>query len=183
MKQNSRTIWAPPIPSIDWGELHQTISLRGILAQASGLREGRSCNFVFESDTKPFSGSQSLIFVVGYTDNIKYAFRLPYHQRNLKHRDGLFNIELEQWEAFIRSRIPLIPRVVDYSLSDDNLVGFPFIVYEWTEGQPLVWNDHEPQNTVQRERIIKDLALFTISTANVIGGSKQSAIKSYTKSW
>ncbi|KAF1958355.1 hypothetical protein CC80DRAFT_490952 [Byssothecium circinans] len=164
-EQNSRIIWAPSIPSIDWSELLQTISLHGILVQASGLRECKAYTFVFDSDSKPFSGSQSIIFVVGYADGVKYAFRLPYHLRKSKLRDRLLSNELEQWEAFVQSRIPLVPRVVGYSLSIDNPIGFPFIAYEWVEGKPLSWNDYEPQNTVQREKIIKSLALFTINTA------------------
>lgn len=164
-EENSRIIWAPSIPSIDQSELHQTISLSGILAQASELREGRGCTFAFESHTRPFSGSQSIIFVVEYADGTKYAFRLPYHLRKSKIRDRLLSIELEQWEDFVRSRIPLVPQVVGHSLSIDNPIGFPFIAYEWVEGKPLLWNDYEPQNPVQRENIIKSLAFFTINTA------------------
>ena len=164
-EQNNRIIWAPSIPSIDWSELHQTIFLRGILAQASELRGGRGCTFAFESNTRPFSGSQSIIFVVEYADSTKYAFRLPYHLRESKTRDRLLSNELEQWEAFIRSRIPLVPQVVSCSLSIDNAIGFPFIAYKWVEGKPLLWNDYEPQNPVQREKIIKGLAFFTIDTA------------------
>jgi hypothetical protein len=164
-EQNSRIIWAPSIPSIDWNELHQTISLRGILAQASELREGKGCTFVFKSDSGPFSGSQSIIFVVEYADGTKYAFRLPYHLRKSKLRDRLLSNELEQWESFIRSGIPLVPQVVGCSLSAENPISFPFIAYEWVEGKPLLWNDYEPQNPAQREKIIKSLAFFTINTA------------------
>jgi hypothetical protein len=163
--QISRITWAPSIPSIDWTELHQTISVRGILAQASQLREGRKCTFAFQSDTRPFSGSQSIIFVVEFADSTKYAFRLPYHLRKSKIRDRLLSNELEQWQAFVDSRLPLIPQVVGYSFSIDNPIGFPFIAYEWIQGSPLLWNDSQPQSLVQREKIIKSLAFFTIQTA------------------
>jgi len=164
-EQNSHTIWAPSIPSVDWSELHQTISLHGILTQASELREGKACSFAFKSDTRPFSGSQSIIFVVEYADSTKFAFRLPYHFRKSKIRDRLISNELEQWEAFIGSRISLVPQILGYSLSINNPIGFPFIAYEWVEGKPLLWNDVEPRNSLQREKIIKTLALFTIETA------------------
>ena len=73
--------------------------------------------------------------------------------------------ELQHWEAFTQSRIPLVPRVVGCSMSTDDPIGFPFITYEWVEGKPLLWNDHKPQNPGQREKMIKSLALFTIDTA------------------
>lgn len=164
-EHNSRLIWAPPIPPIDWNELHETISLSGILTQASELREGVTCNFCLRTDSRPFSGSQSVIFVVEYADGIKYAFRLPYHHRNSKLRDRLLSIELEQWGAFVRSRIPFVPQVVGHNLSIGNPIGFPFIAYEWVEGRPLIWNDHEPQEQAQRDKIIKSLAFFTVETA------------------
>jgi hypothetical protein len=164
-EQKSRIIWAPSVPAIDWSELHKTISLHGILAQASQLNKGKSCTFVFGSDAKPFSGSQSIIFVISYADSTKYAFRLPYHFRKSNLRDRLLSNELEHWEAFIEGCIPLVPQVFGYSLSTDNPIGFPFVAYEWVEGRPLNWNDHEPQNTAYREKIIKSLALFAIETA------------------
>lgn len=133
MDQNSLIIWAPSIPSIDWGEFHQTISLRGILAQASEFRKGTGCTFAFESDKRPFSGSQSIILVVEYADGTKYAFRLPYHLRESRIRDRLLTRELEQWEAFLQSHISLIPQIVGRSLSTDNPIGFPFIAYEWVK--------------------------------------------------
>jgi hypothetical protein len=74
-------IWAPSIPPIDRTELHQTISIHGILIRASQLRNGIDCTFAFGSDEKQFSGGQCIIFVVQYADNIRYAFRLPYHSR------------------------------------------------------------------------------------------------------
>ncbi|KAF2467741.1 uncharacterized protein BDR25DRAFT_291722 [Lindgomyces ingoldianus] len=183
-EQSSRIIWAPSIPSIDWSELHQTISTRGILAQASRFREGKSCTFVFESDTKPFSGSQSIIFVVGYADSIKYAFRLPYHLRKSKNRDRLLSNELAQWEAFIQSRIPLVPRVVGYSLSIDNPIGFPFIAYEWVEGKPLVWNDYETAKYIYVaeaiDRKIKRVLNGQLRTAKLVDCLRQrSLIRKY----
>jgi hypothetical protein len=95
-EQESRIIWAPSVPAINWSELYQTISLHGILAQASQLNEGKDCTFVFGSATNPFSGSQSIIFVISYADSTKYAFRLPYHFRKSSLRDRLFSNELEQ---------------------------------------------------------------------------------------
>jgi hypothetical protein len=163
--KQERIIWAPPIPSINWTELHETISLCGILTQAAQLREGKGCAFIFGSNTEPFSGSQCIIFAVNYADSTKYAFRLPYHLRKPKIRDILFSNELEHWEAFIQSCIPLVPRVFGYSMTTDNPIGFPFIAYEWVEGRPLDWNDYEPQNTIHRERIIRTLAHFTVDTA------------------
>jgi hypothetical protein len=150
---------------INWSELYKTISLHGILAQASQFNEGKGCTFVFGSDTKPFSGCQCIIFVISYADSTKYAFRLPYHFRKSSFRDRLLSNELEHWEAFIKGCIPLVPQMFGYSLSTDNPIGFPFVAYEWVEGRPLNWNDHEPQNTAYREKIIKSLALFTIETA------------------
>lgn len=164
-EQQSHIIWAPSIPSIDWAELHETISLHGLLTQASQLRQGNSCTFAFGSDTKPFSGSQSIIFVIGYADGTKYAFRLPYQLRKSKLRDLLLSNELEHWQAFLQSGIPLVPRVIGHSVSTDNPVGFPFIAYEWVEGRPLVWNDAEPRDLAHRDGIIKTLARFTIETA------------------
>ncbi len=164
-EQKNRIIWAPTIPPINRSELHQTISLPGILAQASELREGRDCTFAFESDTKPFSGSQSIIFVVEYADSTKYAFRLPYHLRKSNLLDRLLSNELEQWKAFMQSRIPLVPPIVGHSISIDNPIGFPFIAYKWVEGKPLLWNDYKSQNPVHWEKIIRNLAFFTIETA------------------
>ncbi|KAG9662908.1 hypothetical protein KCU95_g5141, partial [Aureobasidium melanogenum] len=164
-KLGSRIIWKRPIPNIDWTELHQTISLRGLLALASQLRDGKDCAFALESDTKPFSGGQSIIFVVEYLDSIKFAFRLPYHTRKFTIRDSLFSEELEKWKALISNRIPLVHKIFGFDLSDDNLIGFPFIAYEWVEGKPLLWNDDEPCDQTHREKIITTLASFTIDTA------------------
>jgi hypothetical protein len=96
---DSRIIWKPPIQNIDWTELHQIISLRGLSALATQSRDGKDCAFALESDTKPFSGGQSIIFVVEYSDSIKYAFRLLYHTRRSTIRDWLFSRELEDLEG------------------------------------------------------------------------------------
>jgi len=72
----------PCIPIIDQSELHHTISIRGILARASLLRDGIECIFALGTDMKPISGGQCIIFVVEYIDGVRYAFRLPYHSRN-----------------------------------------------------------------------------------------------------
>ncbi|KEQ58377.1 uncharacterized protein M437DRAFT_88686 [Aureobasidium melanogenum CBS 110374] len=164
-KLDSKIIWNPPIPTIDLTEVHQTISLHGLLAVASQLRDGKECDFALETDTKPISGGQCIIFVVEYSDGIKYAFRLPYHTRKSTIRDSFFAHELETWKALISNRIPLIPKIFGFGLSDDNLIGFPFIAYEWVEGKPLVWTDNEPCDPTHREKTIKTLASFTIETA------------------
>lgn len=145
--------------------MHQTISMRGILLQVSKLKDGTECTFAFESDVRPFSGSQSIIMVVEYSDKMKYAFRLPYHFRQSKIRDLVLATELEHWKAFVQSSIPFVPRLAGYSLSTDGPIGFPSIAYEWVEGKPLLWNDQTPHNPVQREKIIRSLAFFTIETA------------------
>lgn len=138
--------------------MHQTISIRGILLQTSKLRNGTECTFAFESDVRPVSGSQSIIMVVGYSDKMKYAFRLPYHFRQSKIRDLVLATELEHWKAFVQSSIPFVQRLAGYSLSTDGPIGFPPIAYEWVEGKPLLWNDQTPHNPVQREKIIRSLA-------------------------
>jgi hypothetical protein len=93
--KTDRIIWAPSIPPIDWAELHQTISVRGILEQAFQLRNGTDCTFAFGTDVQPFSGSQCIVFVVEYADGIRYGFRLPYHSRKYKHCDLLWSDELK----------------------------------------------------------------------------------------
>lgn len=100
-----------------------------------------------------------------FADNTEYAFRLPYHLRRSRICERLLSNELDHWEAFIRSRILLVPQVVGYSLSNDNPIGFPFIAYDWVKGKPLLWNEFEPRSLGQRERVIKSLASSTINTA------------------
>lgn len=145
--------------------MHQAISLRELLAQASQLRDGKDCAFALESDIKPFSGSQSLIFVVKYTDGMEYGFRPLYHARKYTIRDSLSSNELGAWNAFTNSQICLVPKIVASNLSDDNLIGFPFIADEWLEGEPLTWNDDELCDSTHRDKIIKNLARSTIETA------------------
>jgi aminoglycoside phosphotransferase (APT) family kinase protein len=65
----------------------------------------------------------------------------------------------------MQANVSPIPRIVGSDLSIDNAIGFPFVAYEWVEGKPLLWNDHEPQDQVQRDERIKSLARFTIETA------------------
>jgi hypothetical protein len=163
--ETEHIIWAPSIPLINRTELHQTIYIHGILIQASQLRNGIDCAFAFGSDEKPFSGGQCIIFVVEYADGTRCAFRLPYHSRGWKTHYWFWSNELNHWRDFTRADIPLIPRIVGSSLSTDNAIGFPFVAYEWMEGKPLLWNDHQPQDRVQRNEIIKRLAHFTIETA------------------
>jgi hypothetical protein len=158
-------IWAPSIPPINRTELHQTISVPSILIQASQLRNGIDCTFAFGTEEQPFSGSQCIIFVVEYADGTRYGFRLPYHSRKWKIRDLLWADELGHWKAFEQANISPIPRMIGSDLSADNAIGFPFVAYEWVDGKLLRWNDHEPQDRVQRDEIIKTLARSTIRTA------------------
>jgi hypothetical protein len=164
-EKSNHIVWAPSIPAIDWTELHQTISVRGILIQASQLRNGIKCTFAFGTDEQPFSGSQCIIFVVEYADGIRYRFRLPYQSRKSMIHDLLWSDELEHWEAFVQGNVSSVPRIVGSDLSTDNAIGFPFVVYEWVPGKPLLWDDHEPRDRVQRDEIIKNLARLTIETA------------------
>jgi hypothetical protein len=164
-EKTERIIWAPSITPINWTELHQTISVPGILIQASQLRNGIDCTFAFGTDEQPFSGSQCIVFVVEYADGIRYGFRLPYHSRKWKIHDLLWSDELDHWKALIQASISPVPRIVGSDLSTDSAIGFPFVAYEWVEGKPLLWDDHEPQGRVQRDEIIKSLARFTIETA------------------
>jgi aminoglycoside phosphotransferase (APT) family kinase protein len=164
-KQTDRIIWAPSIPLIDQSELHQTISVHGILAQASQLRNGTQCTFTFSTDVKPFSGGQCIVFVIEYTDGIRYAFRLPYHSRRWKTVESFWLNELEHWSAFGKANVPFVSRIIGSSSSSHNSIGFPFLAYEWVEGKSLLWDDHNPQDLAQREEIIKSLVHFTIETA------------------
>lgn len=164
---DSRIIWKPPIQDIDWTELHQTTSLRGLLALATQLRDGKDCAFALGSDTKPFSGGQSIIFVGECSDSIKYAFRLPYHTCRSTTRDWLFSRELRKSEgAHQQCAFPSYPRFSDLHLSDAQSHWlFPLFAYEWVEGKPLLWNDDQPCDQTYREKIITTLASFTIETA------------------
>jgi hypothetical protein len=72
-EKTGHVIWAPSIPPINWTELHQTISVPGILIQASQLRNGTGCTFAFGTDEQPFSGSQCIVFVVEYADGISLS--------------------------------------------------------------------------------------------------------------
>jgi aminoglycoside phosphotransferase (APT) family kinase protein len=103
--------------------------------------------------------------VVEYADGIRYGFRLPYHSRKSKIHDLLWSDELEHWEAFVQANVSSVPQIVGSDLSTDNAIGFPFVVYEWVQGKPLLWDDHEPRDRVQRDEIIKNLARLTIETA------------------
>lgn len=145
-QNHSSRLWAPSIPPINQNEMYKTISMDGILAQVSQLRNGVDCTFAFESNLQPFSGSWSIIFVVQSRDGVKWAVRLPEHFRRSKISDELFRQELEHWQTFVQGNLPLIPRIIGSSLSNDNPIGFPSIAYEWVEGKPLVWDDHEPQH-------------------------------------
>jgi hypothetical protein len=65
-KKTDHIIWGPSIPPIAWTELHQTISVHGILIQASQLRNGIKCTFAFGTDEQPFSGSHFQAASVSY---------------------------------------------------------------------------------------------------------------------
>ena len=164
---NGLTVWAPTIPIIDWDELHKTISIPGILQQAASLQQGESCDFAFNTNTSPYSGSQSLIFVVKYAkSNIKYGFRIPYHSRRFDILNLRLNSEWSNWKAFTDANIALVPRIVSSDISSANAIGFPFVAYEWIEGSSLVWKDDFPPEIEKRDSVIKTLARFTIESAS-----------------
>ena len=151
MDQSTHPIWAPTIPPLDQIELNEVISLSGVLGEASALRAGMSCTFTSGTETNPHSGSECMIFVIEYADGGKCAFRLPYHYRKTTLLEAITSKQLDHWTIFNQSGISVVPKVLGSSPSRENLVGFPYIAYEWTDGKSLLWTDTTPRSARERK--------------------------------
>lgn len=121
----------------------------------------------FRSNTlaAPLSGGHCQIFKLGFSDNIKWAVRIPVYLTccSMEAIVTLLKNEVDILLRLEESGFPWSPKVVGHDLTFDNTIGFPYIVLTWISGCPLRWNNSTPWKRSDRDKVVDQIANITVS--------------------
>ena len=114
---------------------------------------------------QPLCGSYNAVYCLKYSDDVRYALRLPrsgYEGRWNSEEADEFTRQVHLLQ-FLRCKTSIpVPTVIDYSASFKNPLGYPFVLLEWIRGLSArqMWHDvscPEHQLRARRVRLICDL--------------------------
>jgi hypothetical protein len=146
-------------------ELLERISVDALAGIATKVRGTpfRSCSVL--NAKEPLCGSYNVVFLLEFSDGLKWAARIPYHgprcDRWQEASEALTTQGRLLNELAINTTIP-VPRVYHCDTMVSNEVGAPFMLMSWIPGISVqqLWFDTNGPTTLQerRSRILQGLA-------------------------
>ncbi|TAQ85582.1 hypothetical protein B7494_g6087 [Chlorociboria aeruginascens] len=128
---------------------------------------GQEASFAFGTNTMPYHGKRSQIYVVNFPDETTWAMHVPVHairegaeaiSSSVEHEVTM--LQVLRFRGFVWA-FPL----VGYDPTFDNEIQFPYIITSWVSGVQLIWNDNEPAARVDRDKILVQLAHVIVDLA------------------
>lgn len=117
---------------------------------------------------KPFQGGQCTVYKVHFHDGKTWAVRVP-NRLDSQAAGCILAQENELLRCLNDVGFRWAPHFIGEALSCDNIVGFPFVVYEWIAGSPLEWSTSYPPTRKLRDKLIEQLAEVLLSLVSKTG--------------
>ncbi|TLS20665.1 uncharacterized protein PpBr36_10996 [Pyricularia pennisetigena] len=141
----------------------QVLDHNHLLAAVMELGIDRSAPFV----DSEFSGGQCKIFKISFRDNDSesLAVRVPLHSSASGLNDGLIDMIRAEWEILQKLEkkgFAWAPRCRSCSLTFDNLIKLPFLVYTWAHGSSPIWTEEVPSRPL-RDKLLRQLAKIQVA--------------------
>ncbi len=148
---------------------HSSFNPQNIPAIVTRLRPGTfDSAFFYGTEKAPIVGESCFIYAIKCSDETIWAVRVPIPLANLPIEELSGGV---QTEVGILKRLELdgfrwSPKVLGFHTGFANPIAFPYIVYTWIEGTPLIWSDTLPPHRNFRDRILEQMAEIILELAD-----------------
>ena len=123
---------------------------------------GKTDNLTCRIEEKPLFGSFNVVFVITFSDNVKWIARFPgYGVSSFGELEARRLLSDIQTKKLVRSSTSIpVPEVFAWELNQDNPVGAPYHLEAFVEGRPLAerWTGEWLSNESKKMKILRKLA-------------------------